>query len=189
MPSGDPSEVTLYKLTSETVLTGRGYPPEYIQVQMRSIEEKEIWFSHNLVSFPFDRGGIIQHTLPVHHYVKHVNQVPNEDRVLPNGNEYKTELYYFAIEPALKSILELPFKDQLREALQSELKEHKKAVAAQRQLTALSRELAHATAFIARFQDAPLLRRLWIALRPVKNWPEATKSTTWQNQQNSTPTP
>lgn len=190
MPSSDPSEVTLYKLTSETVLTGRGYPPEFTQVQMRSIEEKEIWFSHDLVSSsPFDRGGIIQHTLPVHHYVKRVNQVPNEDRVLPNGNEYKTEHYYFAIEPALKSILEMPFKDQLRKALQSELKEHKKALAAQRQLTALSRELAHATAFIARFQGAPLFRRLWIALRPVKNWPEAAESTTWQNQQNSTPTP
>jgi hypothetical protein len=190
MPSSDPSEVTLYKLTSETVLTGRGYSPEFIQVQMRSIEEKKIWFSHDLVSSShFDCGGLIQHTLPVYHYVKRVNQVPSKDRVLPNGNEYKTEHYYFAIEPALKSILEMPFKNQLREALQSELKERKKALAAQRQLTALSRELAHATAFIARFQDAPLLRRLWIALRPVKNWPEATKSTTWQNQQNSTPTP
>jgi predicted DNA-binding transcriptional regulator YafY len=128
MPSSDPSKVTLYKLTSETVLTGRGYPPESIQVQMRSIEEKEIWFSHDLV---------------------------------------------FAIEPALKSILEMPFKNQLREALQSELEEHKKTLAAQRRLTALSNKLADAVADINSFQDAPLLRRLWIALRPIKNWPEA----------------
>jgi hypothetical protein len=157
---------------------------------MRSIEEKEIWFSHDLdSSSPFDRGTTRLQSLPVHHCVKRVNQVPNEDRVLPNGNEYKTEHYYFAIEPALKSILEMPFKNQLHEALQSELEERKKTLAAQRRLTALSNKLADAVADINSFQDAPLLRRLWIALRPVKNWPEATESTTWQNQQNSTPTP
>jgi hypothetical protein len=139
---------------------------------MRSVEEKEIWFSHDLESSsPFDSGGSRLQSIPVHHYVKRVNQIPNDDRVLPNGNEYKTEHYYFALEPALKDLLELPFKDQLREALQSTIKESEKAAALQRQLTALSSELTHATARIAIFKSAPLLRRLWIALRPAKNWP------------------
>jgi hypothetical protein len=175
--SSDPSEVTLYKLTSETVLTGRGWPPEGIQVQMRSAEEKEIWFSHDLdSSSPFDCGAIRQQTLPVHHYVRRVNQIPNDYRVLPNRHEYKTEHYYFALEPALKDLLELPFKDQLQEALQSALKERKKALASQSRLTALSGELAHTMAGIACFQGAPLFRRLWIALRPVKNWPETANT-------------
>ena len=177
MPSSDPSIVTLYKLTSEEVFTGIGFAPDYIRVQMRSIEEKEIWFSHDLESsLPFDSGGSRLQSLPVHHCVRRVNQIPNYDRVLPNGNEYKTEHYYFALEPALKNLLELPFKDRLREALQSARKESKKAFATQGRLNALSGEYSNMMAGIACFQSAPLLRRLWIALRPVKNWPETANT-------------
>jgi hypothetical protein len=178
MPSSDPSIVTLYKLTSEEVFTGRGWPPEGIQVQMCSVvKEEKIWFSHDLNSSSHFLGGAIrQQTLPVHHCVMRVNQAPNEDRLLPDRHEYKTEHYYFALEPALKNLLELPFKDQLREALQSALKERKKALDTQSQLNALSGELSNTMAGIARFQSAPLFRRLWIALRPVKNWPETANT-------------
>jgi hypothetical protein len=177
MPSSDPSIVTLYKLTSEEVFTGSGVAPEFIQVQMRSTEEKEIWFSDDLASSShFDRGAIQQRMIPVHHCVRHVNQIPNYDRVMPNGNEYKTEHYYFALEPALKNLLELPFKDRLQEALQSARKESEKAFATQGRLNALSGELSNTMAGIACFQSAPLLRRLWIALRPVKNWPETANT-------------
>lgn len=173
MPSSDPSEVTLYKLTSETVWTGRGYPPMDIEVQIRSAEDESMWFSRDLNSWSENICSIRRQALPVYHCVRAVPQAQNEKRLLPHDLEYKTERYYFAIEPALKEILEIPFRDELRNAQEDARVERNKALAAFKQNDELSKRLTG-------FQCDPLYRRLWIALRPVKHWPQAAESTTTQ---------
>lgn len=180
MPSSDPSEVTLYKLTSETVWTGRGYPPMDIDVQIRSAEDESMWFSRDLNSWSENTCSIRRQALPVYHCVRAVPQAQNEKRLLPHGLEYKTERYYFAIEPALKEILEIPFRDELRNAQEAAYVERNKALAALKQQDELFKGLARATLSITTFQIAPLYRRLWIALRPVKHWPQVAESTTSQ---------
>jgi hypothetical protein len=155
---------------------------------MRSIENKEIWFSRDLESpWSVGDGFIRSQTLPIYCYVKQVPQAQNEKRLLPHDRKHKAERYFFAIEPALKDILEAPFKWELRcakEELRSTKElahvERGRALLTQKLLDARCDELANTVAEITAFQGASLFRRLWIALRPVKNWPHAAQSTAQQ---------
>lgn len=176
MPSTDPSEVTLYKLTSELVLTGRGYPPD-IEVAVRSLEDKHRWFSPDLI---YSQPTTLRHkTLPVYHCVQMVPRAKDADLLSPLDT-HKTERYFFAIEPALKKILETPFRQELRNAREAAYVERNKAIDALKQRDAKSNELATMFTGIVAFQGAPLYRRLWIALCPARHWPQAAKSTATQ---------
>lgn len=173
MPSKDPLEVILYKLTSEPVLIGRGRPPQGIEVQMRSVEDDKMWFSRDLgSSCGGDYSATIKHrTLPVYCYVKPVPQAENEKRLLPNHPEYKAELYYFAIEPALKEILEAPFRKELVSAWELADLERNRRLYKQKEVENLNTSRNNLIAEIRKFRTAPLWRRLLIAVCPHRCWP------------------
>ena len=173
MLSKDPLEVILYKLTSEPVLIGRGHPPQGIEVQMRSIEDDKMWFSRDLgSSCGEDYSATIKHqALPVYCCVKPVPQAENEKRLLPNYPEYKAERYFFAIEPALKEILEAPFREELTSAWELASLERNRLLYEQKTVQDLNTSRNNLIAEIRKFRTAPLWRRLLIAVCPYRYWP------------------
>jgi hypothetical protein len=75
------------------------------------------------------------------------------------------ERHYFAVEPALRQILEEPFREELRAAKRERDQEAKEKREAKT-------ELEEKMCLIELFKSAPLYRRLWIALRPGHFWRE-----------------
>lgn len=82
------------------------------------------------------------------------------------------ERHYFAVEPALRQILEEPFREELRAAKRERDQEAEEKRDAKGQLCEARTDLKEKMHLIELFKSAPLHRRLWIALRPGQFWRE-----------------
>ena len=111
-PGTSPTEVTLYRITSETVFTGTGCPPPSIGIYNVRTEGEPRWFGP--LSLPrYDRKE-----LTVYQVARPVPAIKDEERLGPCSLGRKTEEHYFAIEPELERILMIPLKSELVKALQ-----------------------------------------------------------------------
>jgi hypothetical protein len=183
-----PKQVTLYTVTSQRVWSGTGTAPPNVEIFVVSAESEGLWFGENQAPSLASLGPR-KITLPVYRSIVPVGRPANEDLIHPAPLPTNTEEHFFAIEPALKKMLEKPFELQLV-MLQNELADqydrckkiesklqralnHQRALLQQEQqsVNRLNTSRGRLIDEIQAFKRAPLWRRLWVALFPERNWP------------------
>jgi hypothetical protein len=163
---GTPLEqVTLYTITSETVLTGTECPPPVIEIYSVQAEGEPRWFGNPPL------GHYDKKVLTVYHVARLVPPIENEKRLNPCWPERKTKEHYFAIEPELERILRMPFASELIK-LQNALN-HERGKLQQEQQSASRLNISRNNLIyeIQALQRAPLWRRILVAFFPERYWP------------------
>ncbi len=183
-PMSSPKQVTLYTVTSQRVWSGTGTAPPNVEIFVVSAENEGRWFLTGETP-PLASLGPRKITLPIYRSIVPVGRPANEDLIHPAPLSTHTEEHFFAIEPALRKMLEKPFELQLvmlqneladeydrRKKIESKVTELQRAVNTQsdalQRLNISRNNLIHE---IQLFQRAPLWRRLLVALFPERNWP------------------
>lgn len=101
---------------------------------------------------------ITRERFPVHVVARRISE-PSERLFAPWPPRDCEELHYFAVEPALRQILEAPFRDELQVAK----RERDRMVEARDEARA---EVKVMQGLIDSFPSLPFYRRLWLAFRP-----------------------
>jgi hypothetical protein len=96
--------------------------------------------------------------LPIHVVARRIGE-PSERPFTPGPRKDCEELHYFAVEPALRQILEAPFRDELRQAKRERDRMTEAKDEAREDVRVIKGQ-------INSFPSVPFYRRLWLAFRP-----------------------
>jgi hypothetical protein len=144
--------VRLYTLKQEVLYIHPGEPS--LQVDRILLDEssrERLFLTDPGASFTRER-------LPVHVVALRIGEL-SERPFTPGPYKNCEELHYFAVEPALRRILEAPFREELRQAKW----ERDKMKVAKDQA---KEEVKVMQGLINSFPSVPFYRRLWLAFRP-----------------------
>jgi hypothetical protein len=158
-------QVTLYTVTSETVITGTGCPPPGIEIYSVQAEGEPRWFGQCHAQL------LDKKALTVYHVARPVPHIENEKRLNPCWPERKTEKHYFAIEPELERILRMPFASELVKLQNALNHERGKLQQEQQSVNRLNISRNNLIYEIQALQCAPLWRRILVAICPERYWP------------------
>jgi hypothetical protein len=101
---------------------------------------------------------ITRERIPVHVVARRIDE-PSERPFAPGPRRDCEELHYFAVEPALRQILEAPFRDELRQAKRERDRMTEAKDEAREDVRVIKGQ-------INSFPSVPFYRRLWLAFRP-----------------------
>ncbi len=155
--------VRLYTLKQEVLCIHPGEPS--LQVDRILLDES----SRERFLLVDPGASFTRERLPVHVVALRIGEL-SERPFTPGPRKNCEELHYFAVEPALRHILEAPFRDELRVAKRDRDRMEKAMEEAKEELCANEADLEETMELIELLNSAPLYRRLWIALRPSKFW-------------------
>lgn len=185
-------QVTLYTVTSQRVWSGTGTAPPNVEILIASAESEGRWFGKDQAPSLASLGPKTI-TLPVYRSIVPVGRPASEDLIHPAPLPTHTEEHFFAIEPALKKMLEKPFELQLV-MLQNELADqYDRCKKIDSKVAGLRRALNHQRALLQQeqqsvnrlntsrnrlideiqaFKRSPLWCRVLIAVFPGRYWPK-----------------
>ena len=101
---------------------------------------------------------ITRERIPIHVVARRISK-PSEQPFTPGPRKDCEELHYFAVEPALRQILEAPFQGELRVAKRERDRMEEARDEAREEVKVMQ-------GLIDSFPSVPFYRRLWLAFRP-----------------------